>query len=91
MIQEKKIKTDLQDGGRGGHIGFTFGTFVAIFHLQVNSGRYFLSSFESTGFSVQKFKIDFQDGVRGGHLGFAISMILGIFDVQVTLILPTKF
>ena len=49
-----------------------------------------LSTFESTGISVQqkKRKIDFQDD---SHLGFPIGMIIAIFDLQVTLMLPTKF
>ena len=47
--------------------------------------QYFLSSFESTGLSVQEKmrKIDFQDS---GHLGFLIGIILAVFDLQVTLI-----
>ena len=28
-------KTDFQDGGHGGHLGFLFGTILAIFVLQV--------------------------------------------------------
>ena len=52
--------------------------------------RYFLSSFESTGLSVQEktFKIDFQDGVRGGHVGFLIGKI---FYLQVISIISFKF
>ena len=54
---------------------------------------YFLPSFESTGFSVQKKKrkIDFQDGSHGGQLGFLIGTILAFFGLQVDPILSTKF
>ena len=56
------------------------------------SPRYFLPSFESTGFSVQeKIKIDFLDGDCDGHIGFPIRIILAIVDLQVIHILPTKF
>ena len=34
-VQEKRIKTDFQDGGRGGHFGFPIGTILAVFDLQV--------------------------------------------------------
>ena len=39
---------------------------------------HFLSSFESTGLSVQKYKIDFQDCDCGGHTGFPIRTNLAI-------------
>ena len=57
------------------------------------SPRYFLSSFKSTGLSLQEkmFKIDFQDGNCGGHIGFPIRTIYTIFDLHVTQILPTSF
>ena len=34
-VQEKKRKIDFQDGGHGGHLGFSIGTILAIFDLQV--------------------------------------------------------
>ena len=34
-VQEKKRKTDFQDGCHGGHLGFPIGTTLAIFNLQV--------------------------------------------------------
>ena len=34
-VQEKKRKTDFQDGGHGGRLGFPIGTILAIFDLQV--------------------------------------------------------
>ena len=69
-----------------------------LFYLKVT--RYFQSSFESTGLSVQdkKFKIDFQDGhyvrhfdLTSGHLGLTIKMILAVLNVHVALKLSTKF
>ena len=35
LVQEKKRKIYLQDGCHGGHLGFTIGTILAIFDLQV--------------------------------------------------------
>ena len=50
--------------------------------------QYFLTSFESSGLSVQEeLRIDFQDGGHGSHSGFPIRTILAIFDLQITLIL----
>ena len=34
-VQEKKQKTDFQDGDNGGHPGFHIGTIFAIFYVQV--------------------------------------------------------
>ena len=34
-VQEKKRKIDFQDGCHGGHLGFSIGTILAIFNLQV--------------------------------------------------------
>ena len=34
-VQEKKRKIDFQDGGHGGHLGFSIATILAIFDLQV--------------------------------------------------------
>ena len=34
-VQEKKRKTDFQDGCHGGHLGFPIGMILAIFDLQV--------------------------------------------------------
>ena len=34
-VQEKKRKIDFQDGRRGGHLGFSFGTIFAMFDLKV--------------------------------------------------------
>ena len=35
LVQEKKGKTDVQDGHHGSHLGFPFGMILAIFDLQV--------------------------------------------------------
>ena len=35
FVQEKKRKTDFQDGRHGGYLGFPIGTILAIFDLQV--------------------------------------------------------
>ena len=69
----------------------SIGTILTV--LDLKSSWYFISSFESTGLSVQenKRKIDFQDGGHGSHLGFPIGKILSIFDLLVTPMLPTKF
>ena len=62
-VQEKKFKTDFQDGRHSRNLGF----------LIYKSPQ----CFESIGLSVQKKgKIDFQDG---RHLGFPIGTILAIF------------
>ena len=75
-FQEKKFKTDFQDGHHSRNFGFPIATIWAIFIYK--SPRCFLPSFESIGLSVQKRKrkIDFQDG---RYLGFPIGTILAIF------------
>ena len=80
-VLEKWFKTDFQDGGHGGHLGFWIWTILVLFDLQYKWPQYFLASLESVRLSVQekKFKIDFQDGRHGGHLGFRIWMILAIW------------
>ena len=71
-VQEKKFKTDFQDGCHGRNFDFLSPRFELFFIYK--SPRCFLPSFESIGLSVQKKKgkIDFQDG---HHLGFPIGMI----------------
>ena len=75
-VQEKKVKTDFQDGRYSRIWDFLSQRFELF--LIYKSPRCFLPSFESIGLSVQKRKgkIDFQDGC---HLGFPIIMILAIF------------
>ena len=53
-VQEKKWKIDFQDGRHGGHLGFPFGTILAIFDLQVTP--MLPSKFQSVGRSVQEKK-----------------------------------
>ena len=76
-FQEKKFKTEFQDGRHGRNLGFPIATIWAIFFIY-KSPRCFLPSFESIGYSVQKKKgkIDFQDG---HYLWFPIITILAIF------------
>ena len=72
LVQEKKFKTDFQDGCHRRNWDFLSQRFELF--LRYKS----LPSFESIGLSVQKKKgkIDFQDG---RHLGFPIGTILTIF------------
>ena len=89
--RKKKFKINSQHGGYGDHFKFLSERFLAI--LSYKSPENFLSSFESTGLSVQeeKFKLDIQDGDCGGHLGIFDRNNLATFDLQVAPILPTKF
>ena len=88
-VQEKKFKTDFQDGS---HLGFLIGTILGI--LLHKSPWHFLASFKSVGFQFKRriSKTDFQDGSHGGHFRFPIRTISAIPDLQVNaLILPAKF
>ena len=63
-----------------GHPGFTIGTILAIFDLQVTP--VLPTKFRvNWPFSSGEAKIDFQDGCHGGLLGFPIGTILAIFDL----------
>ena len=55
-VQEKKFKTDFQDGGHGSHLGFVISTISAIFDLQVT--KILPTKFQSTGLSVQEKKFN---------------------------------
>ena len=61
-VQEKKFKTDFQDGRHGCNLGFPIGT-TSYFYIY-KSSRCFLPIFKSTGPLVQenKRKKEFQDG-----------------------------
>ena len=74
-VQEKKFKTDFQDGHHGPNVDFLSQQFELFFIYK--SPRCFLPSFKSVSLSVQKKngKIDFQDG---HHLGFPTETILAI-------------
>ena len=54
-IQEKKFKTDFQDGNCGDHLVFPIGIILAIFDLQVTSIIQ-VPSFKSVGLSLQEKK-----------------------------------
>ena len=91
-VQEKKRKTDFQDGHHDGHLRFPIETILAIFDPQITLMiSYQVSSHLAFRFRRRREKIDFQDGHHDGHLGFPIEIILAFFDVQVTPMLPTKF
>ena len=90
FISGEEAKHRFQDGGHGGHLGFSIETILAIFDLQVTPmlpTKFQVSwPFSSGG----KRKIAFQDGGHGGHLGFPIGMFSIIFNLQVTwCILPS--
>ena len=67
-------------------LGFSTGTILAIFDLQVT--LILPTKFRvNWPFGPEKNKTDFPDGRHG----FPVGTILAIFNLQVTLILPTKF
>ena len=75
-VQEKKFKTDFQEGRHGGNLGFPIATIWAIFYLQV------------TPMLPTKFRVNWpvsseEEGKnwfsRWPHLGFPIGTILAIF------------
>ena len=88
LVQEKKRKIGLQDGGHVGHLEFPIGTILVIFDLQVTPMAPTKFQVNWPFSSGEEAKIDFKDG---GHLGYPIGTILAIFDVQLTPMLPTKF
>ena len=92
LVQEKKQKTDFQNGHRwpswiSDPNDFKF------FYLPVTP--MLPTKFPvklAFGFTRRSKKVDFQDGHHhSGHLGFPIGMILANFDLQVTRTLPTEF
>ena len=79
---------DFQDGGHGGHLGFTIGTILAIFDLQV------------IPMLPTKFRVNWHfcsgEEAKNRFSRWRPSWIsdrnnLAIFDLHVTLMLPTKF
>ena len=60
-IQEKKFKTDFQDGNCGGHLVFPIRTILAIFRLQVTSKTVTKFKVNWPFGSGEEAKIDFQD------------------------------
>ena len=82
------MKIDFQNGGYGGHFGFSIATILAVVGLQVSPTL-------RTKFQVS---LHFDSVVeipnrlsRCGHLGFPIETILTSFDLQRTPTLPNKF
>ena len=89
-VQEKKQKTDFQDGSHGGHLGFPIRMIFATFDLPLN--LILPTKFQANWpFGSEEAKNRFSRGYHGGHLGFWIGTILAIFKLLVTLMLPTKF
>ena len=72
-------------------LGFSIGTILAIFDLQVNPMLPTKFQVSWPFCSGEEAKIDFQGGPHGGHLRFLSGTILASFDLQVTPTLPTKF
>ena len=81
--QEKKRKIDFQDGDQGGHLGFSIGTILATFDLQV------------TPMLPTKFRVNWHFGLgeqaKNRFSRFRIGKIIAIFDLHVTPMLPSKF
>ena len=85
-VDEKKIFQ------RGGRLGLSIRTILAIFDLRHPDDSYQVSSRLAFRFTRGSEKIDFQDCRHGGQLGFPIGTILTFFFyLQVTPMLPTKF
>ena len=69
FVQEKKFKTDFQDGNCGGHIGFPIRTILAIFDLQV------------TQILPTKFQVNWRLGSREGSISiFELAVLAAILD-----------
>ena len=80
LVQEKKQKTDFQDGHHGSHLDLQVTPMLPT-KFQVNWP--FGSGEEG--------KNRFSRRPPWWHLGFMIGQILAIFDLQVIPMLPTKF
>ena len=90
LVVCKMSKTDFQDGGCGGCLGFPINMILA--HLVQKSCCY-RASFGSNHLRVweEMLKIDFQDGGCGGHLGFSIGSVLAILCLLGVPMLLIKF
>ena len=65
-VQEKRRKTDFQDGCHGAHLGFPIGTILAIFDLQIT--RMFPSKFGvNWPFSSEEAKNRFSSWISDRH------------------------
>ena len=93
FVQEKKRKTNFQDGLHCSHLGFPIGTILANFDLQVTQmlpTKFRVNwPFGSGGEAINRISI--KDDRHGGHLWFPIGTILYIYYLHVTSMLPTKF
>ena len=81
---------EIQDGPRGGHLGYRNGTILAILNLYVTVMppiKFLLNPTYGWEMSSE----DFQDGKNGGHLGYRNRTILAILNLHVTTMPPTKF
>ena len=76
---ENMSKTDVHDGGCGGHLGFLIDTILTHFDPVIVFLLQSKFRFKSTKVCEEMSKIDFQDGGCGGHLGFSISSVLAIY------------
>ena len=84
-------KTDFQDGGFGGHLGFPINTILAHFTPEVVlllQSRFQLKLTKGLG---KMSKTDFQDGGCSGHLGFLIRSVLAILCLLGAPMLLIKF
>ena len=61
---KKRKKSDFQDDGHGGHLGFPIGTILPIFEIRQPHASCQVSSQLAFLFRRKKRKIDFQDGGR---------------------------
>ena len=84
-------KTDFQDGGCGGHLGFPIDMVLA--HFGPRLSCCYRASFGSNRPKIWEeiLKIDFQDGDCGGHLGFPIGSVLSILCLLGIQMLLIKF
>ena len=79
VVCEKMDKTDFQDGGSGGHLGFLITMFLA--HSDPECFLLLQSKYGSNWQKVweEMLKIDFSRWCFGGHLGFLINSVLFFF------------
>ena len=90
-VQEKKRKTNFQDGVHGGQLGLQIGKIFSLFcSKRYSSASYLVSSQLALRFR-RRIKLDFQDSSHGSDLGFPIRTSFAIFHLQVTPMLPTTF
>ena len=90
-VQEKKRKTDVQDGVHGSQLGLQIEKIFSYFcSTRYSSASYLVLSQLALRFR-RRSKLDFQGSSHGSHLGFPIRTSFAIFHLQVAPMLPTKF